>query len=81
MDVKEEGERLLDRKRREIEAGARACRERAAKAHEGDYEALSGAELVDRLLEARKLIAWAEKKRAAANARQPASAASFQVYK
>ena len=81
MDVEKEGERLLARKYREIEAGARACRERAERAREGDFEALSGAELVDRLIEARKLIAWAEKKRAAANARQPTNAASFQVYK
>ena len=77
MDLEKEEERLLTRKRREIEAGARACRERAAKAHEGDYEALSGAELVDRLLEARRLIKWAEAKAAAANARQSASAGSY----
>lgn len=80
MDVEKEGERLLARKYREIEAGARACRERAERAREGDFEALSGAELVDRLIEARKLIKWAEAKAAAANA-QPTSAATFQVYK
>lgn len=81
MDMEKEGLRLLDRKRREIEAGARACRERAAKAREANYAALSGVELVDRLIEARKLIAWAEAKAAAANARQQTSAASFQAYK
>ena len=41
MDVEKEGERLLARKYREIEAGARACRERAVKAREADYAALS----------------------------------------
>lgn len=68
MDTEKESARLVARKMREIEAGARACRERAAKARENDYAALSGAELVDRLLEARRLIAWAEAKAAAASA-------------
>lgn len=81
MDVEKEGRQLFARKMREIEAGARACRERAAKACGKDYETLSGAELIDRLLEARKLIAWAEKKRDEANAGQSTSAASFQAYK
>ena len=81
MDVQKEGERLIARKMREIKSRAQACKEQAAKAHEGDYAALSGAELVDRLIEARKLIKWAEAKAAAANARQSASAGIYLVYK